>query len=111
MLLEDTFSVPGYQLTSPNWRGIWNGLLGIWMVLNRGATAVSKLTSSHSALASCVSTSSSPELPVVESMAAFRLDCHSSNMRGFSPAGSRIWAVSRLRTHARSRGSRPMYLP
>ena len=87
------------------------GLMGIWMVLNRGAMAVSRLTSSQRARASWVSTNSAPEPAVAESMAALRLDCHPSNTRGLGPPGSRIWAASRLRTQARSRWSKPVYLP
>ena len=84
---------------------------GIWMVLNSGATAVSRFTSSHRARASWVSTSSSPAPAVVESIAALRLVCQSSSIRGLIPDGSRCWAASRLRTQARSRWSRPAYLP
>ena len=54
---------------------------------NRGATMVSRFTSSHRAAASWVGTSSSPEPAVVLSMAAFRFSCHSSSMRGFKPMG------------------------
>ena len=85
--------------------------MGIWMVLNSGATAVSRFTSSHRARASWVSTSSSPAPAVVESIAALRLVCQSSSIRGLIPDGSRCWAASRLRTQARSRWSRPAYLP
>ena len=85
--------------------------MGICMVLNKGAMAVSRLTSSQRARASWVSTNSAPEPAVAESMAALRLDCHPSNTRGLGPPGSRIWAASRLRTQARSRWSKPVYLP
>ena len=86
-------------------------MLGIWMVLNKGATALSRFTSSHRALASWVSTNSSPAPGVVESIAALKLVCHSSSIRGFNPEGSLIWAVSRLRMQAMSKRSRPVYLP
>ena len=79
------------------------GFMGIWTVLNRGAMAVSRLTSSHRARASWVSTSSSPCPAVVESIAAFKFDCQSSSIRGLAPDGSRSCADSRLRAQARSR--------
>ena len=87
------------------------GFMGICTALNSGAMAVSRLTSSQRARASCVSTSSSPVPAVVESMAALRLDCQSSSIRGLAPAGSRNCADSRLRAQARSRWSMPAYLP
>ena len=79
--------------------------------MNRGATAVSRFTSSHRARASWVSTSSSPCPAVVESIADLRLDCQSSSIRGLAPDGSLSCADSRLRAQARSRWSIPAYLP
>ena len=87
------------------------GFMGICTVLNSGATAVSRFTSSHRARASWVSTRSSPDPAVVESMAALRFDCQSSSIRGLAPDGSRSCADSRLRAQARSRWSMPTYLP
>ena len=110
-LRKETISLKGNNPSGRKKSCLLDGLMGIWMVLNSGATAVSRFTSSHRARASWVSTSSSPAPAVVESIAALRLVCQSSSIRGLIPDGSRCWAASRLRTQARSRWSRPAYLP
>ena len=110
-LRKETISLKGNGPSNRKKIRLLEGLMGICTALNRGATAVSRFTSSHRARASWVSTSSSPLPAVVESIAALRFDCQSSSIRGLAPEGSRNCADSRLRAQARSRWSIPAYLP